>query len=120
MCQLRAVSLSLGRAPLLRLPLASQCTPMLVAWYDCVLSPRLRDAFTKLSVPSHPLSHCPSLEGEGMYPSEAAADPPLLAAALPELVSSECPGAGCGQAGCGAGRSAGGPVNVCVRWRFVL
>lgn len=55
-------------------------------------------------------------------PPEAAADPALLAviSAGGGLCQVPWRWLGCGQAGCGAVRSAGGPVNVCARWRSVL
>lgn len=89
MLQVRAVSLSLGRAPPLRLPLVSQCASALLSpgtvvctHCGCVMLSR-----SFLFLPPHPLSlsHCPS---------EAPADPPLLAAALLEVVSAESPGVG--------------------------
>lgn len=90
MHQVRVVSFSLGRAPLLRSPLVRQRAPALLAWNGCLHSLRLRDAFTKLSVPSPspPVPFPLPLSGGGRCPSEALADPQL------EVVSAECPGVG--------------------------
>lgn len=124
MRQVRAVSFSLGGAPQLRLPLISQCAPTLAAWNGCLHSLRLRDAFTKLSVPPSPppVPFPLPLSGGDRCPSEAPADPPLLAAALLEVVSAESLGVGLavGRLVAVLAGAQGGPVNVCARWRSVL
>lgn len=88
------VSISLGRPPLLGWPLVSPCVPTLVAWNGCLQSLWLCEAFKKLSVPfwSPPVIFLRPLSGRGGCPCEPPADPPLLVAALLEVVFAESPG----------------------------